>query len=391
MTSKKDLMRCRLCGCEALERAFHLGNMPRWNHRLLGSHEVASDRGVDLTMFACGQCGFVMLPTAPADEYYEDYVNAPSFSPQMRAAQLEQATAFVRRFGLEGKRVLEVGCGDGSYLECLALAGAVARGIEPSAAQRAIALTRGLTVDAGVLPADRGIADAPFDAFVTRQVLEHVGDIASFVLGVRRQMKAGAVGLVEVPNFDKLRLEGRYFDFIPEHVNYFTPTTLRLALELHGFEVLETAPAIEGEALCALVSLPPAPDFGAAERGVAELSAAVSAFVADSKRLGGEVAVWGAGGKGLSILACADLRGVDHVLDSDPHKLGRFTPVSHLVVSHPDILRERDVQAIVITAPAYQREIRQVLEERYHFRGRIALVDGGLRVIQERMSAGVRA
>ena len=358
-------------------------DMPRWNHRLLRADEVAADHGVDLVLLTCRACGFVMLSSGPDEGYYDDYVNAPSLSPQMRAAQEQQAAAFVQRFGLSGKRVLEVGCGDGSYVDCLRRAGADAMGIEPSESQREIAQTLGLRVEGGYLSEGRVLAQAPFDAFVTRQVFEHVTDLAGFLRGIRVNLAPGAVGLVEVPNFDRLLRDGRFFDFIPEHVNYFTPRTLRVALELQGFDVIETAPAIDGEALCALVSLASPADFAPASRACDTLAREIEAFVSESKELGGKVAVWGAGGKGLSILSGADLRGVDYLLDADPHKLDRFTPVSHLRVSHPDVLRNAEVSAVLITAPAYQREIRGVLESTYEFRGRIALLDHGVRVVQE--------
>lgn len=383
MPSDPSLPPCRLCGSETLAPAFTMRNMPRWNHRLLEEAEVTSDRGVDLTLLACGQCGFVMLAHGPDAEYYDDYVNAPGCSPQMRAAQQAQAEAFVQRFGLAGRRVLEVGCGDGSYVECLRAAGADASGIEPSAAQRAIALERGLAVAAGYLAEGRVLEDGPFDAFVTRQVFEHVTDLGGFLLGIRANLAPDAVGLVEVPNFEALLEHGRFFDFIPEHVNYFTPRTLRAALELHGFDIVETAPAIEGEALAAFVRRSREADFAPAGRTLGSLASEVEAFVAESRRRGGAVAVWGAGGKGLSILAGVDLSGVDYLLDADPHKAGRYTPVSHLRVSHPDVLKHADVRAVLITAPAYQREIRATLEQAYQFRGRIALLDGGVRVVQD--------
>lgn len=375
---------CRLCGEGTMRLAFTMRNMPRWNQRLLREHEVASDHGRDLSLLACERCGFVMLPEGPADGYYDDdYVNAPGGSPQMRAAQQAQASAFVARFALDGRRVLEVGCGDGSYIECLRQAGADASGIEPSAGQRAVALGRGLEVADGYLSDGRVLPGAPFDAFVTRQVFEHVVDMRGFLRGIRANLAPGAVGLVEVPNFEALLEQGRFFDFLAEHVNYFTPRTLRAALELQGFDVIETAPAIEGEALAALVRLGAPADFGPARRMLGTLASAVEAFVADSRARGGAVAVWGAGGKGLSILAGVDLSGVDYLLDGDPHKAGRYTPVSHLRVSHPDVLRQADVRAVLITAPAYQREIRATLEETYGFRGRIALLEGGVRVVQE--------
>lgn len=382
MFTRPSLPPCRLCGRDALAPAFSMQEMPRWNHRLLRESELAADCGVDVTLLGCARCGFVMLASGPDHDYYDDYINTPGCSFQMRRAQEEQATAFVTRFGLAGRRVLEVGCGDGSYMECLRDAGAEVVGIEPSTAQRAIARQRGLHVEDGYLLGGRMLAGAPFDAVVTRQVFEHVVDVSGFLQGIGTNLAPGSVGLVEVPNFEALLAGGRYFDFIPEHVNYFTSRTLRAALELHGFDVLETASAIEGEALVAYVRQAAPADFSNAARMRESLVREVEAFVAESRERGSAVAIWGAGGKGLSILAGADLSGVNYLVDADPHKHGRFTPVSHLRVSEPDVLKRGDVGAVLITAPAYQREIRATLEEVYAFRGRIALLDGGVRVVQ---------
>jgi cyclopropane fatty-acyl-phospholipid synthase-like methyltransferase len=214
-----DFATCRLCGSAANAVALKLSGMPRWNHRLLEESEVATDRAVDLEIHRCGSCGFVSLPLQLQDDYYDDYVNAPSQSPQMQQFQRAQAHDFVERFGLRGKSVLEVGCGDGFFLDMLRAEGVECTGIEPSEAQRAIALARELRVEGGLLTADRRLPTGPFDAFATRQVFEHVPDPAAFLAAIRANLKPQAVGLVEVPNLDALIDESRFFDFIPEHLN----------------------------------------------------------------------------------------------------------------------------------------------------------------------------
>ena len=159
-----DLLPCRLCGFLGLTVAVELTGMPRWNHRLLREHELASDRPVDLRVHRCPSCGFVSVAMQLADDYYDDYVNAPSLSPQAQQFQREQAVEFVERFGLKGSRVLEVGCGDGFFLHAVQQAGAAGFGVEPSVAQRALACARGLDVEPGILSGSRRMQAAPFDA-----------------------------------------------------------------------------------------------------------------------------------------------------------------------------------------------------------------------------------
>ena len=364
---------CRVCSAPALETAFSLKAMPRWNHRLLKGSELASDRPVDVEVHRCASCGFVSTPMKLEDDYYDEYVNVPSLSAQARQFQAEQAREFVALFGLPGRKVLEVGCGDGFFLHALAKAGALAHGIEPSAVQRRVAESLGLAVESGVLSQGRRLAAGPFDAFVTRQVLEHVDDIRDFLLTVRANLATGAAGLVEVPNLDRLVSGNRFFDFIPEHVNYFSPRTLRLALELAGFETVGLDAVDNGESLRALVRWPGASDYSDLSHRVDSLRADISSFVAGCRAQGKRVAIWGAGGKGISMLAVADLEGIELLVDGDPGKQGNFTPVSHLRVESPTQLANRGIGAVIIMAPAYEREITRSLRDELRFEGDVVL------------------
>lgn len=376
----ETLISCRLCGGAHARLAMRLDDMPRWNHRLLRPSEVAADKPAIISVWRCDACGFVFLRPQLADDYYDDYVNAPSRSSQAQRFQETQATEFVRRFGLEGKSVLEVGCGDGFFLAALQRAGAEVHGIEPSAAQARLALDRGLSVVQGFLT-EQPLRPSLFDGFATRQVLEHVVDMQAFLRAIRAQLRPDAVGLVEVPNLDKLVAQRRFFDFIPEHVNYFSPRTLEMVLGLAGFEVLEVSPVDGDESLRAMVRVSTPADFGAVMHTVETLRTAVDGFVSRCRAEGRTVALWGAGGKGLGILAVADSRGIDLLVDGDPAKRGMVTPVSHLQVHSPDEILERGIGAVVVIAPAYEREIGQQLRQDMHFTGPVMLAGNGLRAL----------
>jgi len=317
-----------------------------------------------------------------SDNYYDDYVNVPSLSPQAQQFQTEQAQDFVENFGLSGRTVLEIGCGDGYFLQSMQKAGAQCFGIEPSSVQRELACARGLKVEQGILSGKRILAEAPFDAFVTRQVFEHIEDIRDFLLTIRGNLRDGAVGLIEVPNLDKLADEGRFFDFIPEHINYFTPRSLSLALELAGFEVLEVSPVQEGESLRALVRWQSLPAYGELAQRVGSLRGDVARFLRTCHSQGKKVAIWGAGGKGLSMMAVADLSQVQLLVDGDPGKAGLYAPVSHLRVSLPAELALQGIDAVIVMAPAYEKEIAQKLRAELAFSGQIILAGRGFELLE---------
>jgi len=372
---------CRLCGFDGIEIAVELTGMPRWNHRLLRHDELATDRAITLTAYRCPSCTFVSVPMGLADDYYSDYINVPSLSAQAQNFQTEQACLFVERFGLAGSPVLEVGCGDGFFLRAMQDAGAQCFGIEPSSAQRQLACARGLKVEPGILAGRRRLSAAPFGGFVTRQVFEHVEDMRDFLLTIRENLRPGAVGLVEVPNLDKLATEARFFDLIPEHINYFTPRTLRLALQLAGFEVLEICPVQEAESLRALVQWQALPDYKSLSSRIESLRADVSSFLLACQEQGKKVAIWGAGGKGLSMMAVTDVQRVQLLVDGDPGKIGQYTPVSHLRVSSPADLALKGIDVVIVMAPAYEDEIARHLRKELAFAGQIVLAGSGFEFV----------
>ena len=73
----------------------------------------------------------------------------------------------------------------------------------------------------------------------------------------------------------------------------------------------------------------------------------------------------------------------DVVVDADPAKAGRWTPVSHREVFPPSELARRQVDTIIVTAPAYQFEIARHLRRELKFTGLIALAGTRFQMFEE--------
>ena len=110
---------CRICDHEELEAFLHLERAPVNVSRLLQAGELAGDAPIEIEVWRCPACATVQLGTQLVETFYEDYVMTVSHSPTMQRYQGRQAADFVDRFELRGRRVLEVGCGDGHYLSLL--------------------------------------------------------------------------------------------------------------------------------------------------------------------------------------------------------------------------------------------------------------------------------
>lgn len=121
----------------------------------------------------------------------------------------EAAWAFVEhalRNGLgdlAGRRIVDVGCGTGAFLQRLAGAGAVAVGVEPSAGMRAEAARKvpGAAILDGhlaAIPLDDGAVDAAIATYVVSH-LSPVEQPAAIVELLRVVRSAGPIVVVDVP------------------------------------------------------------------------------------------------------------------------------------------------------------------------------------------------
>lgn len=139
----------------------------------------------------------------------------------------------------EGK-ILDVGCGGGSYLYRLKQWGWRGYGVEPSAAGAAQAQALGLDVVQGNV-AEASFPDEFFDVVRLSHVLEHLGDPHGSLREIRRILKKDGIVDVTVPNTGSLNfwLFGAdwYALDVPRHVISYAPETLRTLCSAAGFEI----------------------------------------------------------------------------------------------------------------------------------------------------------
>jgi SAM-dependent methyltransferase len=218
---------------------------------LCSSGEVAQIRdkvrgGKPIAVYRCAPCDVDFLETwndrVWAEQFYsrDEYV----FQPNVTSAplkfdeyvhRLERLRPFVGR----DSRVLEIGAGDGRFLDMLRpIVGEVhATEITPSH-------VRALK-DRGYEVFDRPLEQIepaePYDAICMFALLEHVPAVKAFLVHLRRFLKPGGSVFIEVP--DRLDPLCSYYDvpayrdfyYREYHLYYFTERSLRHLLERVGF------------------------------------------------------------------------------------------------------------------------------------------------------------
>ncbi|MEM1245222.1 MAG: class I SAM-dependent methyltransferase [Acidobacteriota bacterium] len=324
----------------------------------------------------CQRCGHVYNSAFDPSllEYGSDYENALHHSPHFQAFA-EDLVDRLRAFATvaEGGLVVDVGCGDGHFLELFyRRSGAPGLGFDPSLpqakqrrAEGAVELTNSDHVG------DHRLRQAQL--VTCRHVLEHIESPGPFLDDLRGTLPTGTAVYFEVPNLRAILRDLSVWDLIYEHCGYFSRESLEYLFASHGFEGIEVEEAFGGQYLGLTAQ---AGKRGAATADVAELLQEARAFAprfADRLQRtretfedasGGRAVLWGAGSKGVALLNALSIgHELDCVVDLNPKKHGRFTPGTGHEVVAPESLRERSPETVWITNPLYRVEIRKSLDD----------------------------
>ncbi|TWI22590.1 class I SAM-dependent methyltransferase [Mesorhizobium tianshanense] len=302
--------------------------------------------------------------------YTQDYENSLHFSPRFAAFAQDLAERLSTAYALKGKLAVDVGCGKGDFLKRLCSASG-ARGI---GFDRSFEDNRGENV-AGVEFINDWFGDAYPDVrpdFVScRHVLEHIAEPIAFLQGLRSHpgVEPSTVFYIEVPNALYTLRDMGIWDLIYEHISYFTPHSLRAAMETAGFEVLDEGESFGGQYLF-IEAKPRETGMTADFSETGKIEALVRRFDQTYRdkvawwrdylleRDPGQTVVWGAGSKGVTFVNVVPGGArISALVDVNPHKQGRFAPGTGTPVVGPESLRGRPLRSIIVMNPLYRDEV----------------------------------
>ena len=200
----------------------------------------------ELKLQRCGECGCLWADDARQDEvtlvaayervsdsYFESTENDPRFIRFYK--DLEQ----LMKQHVAGRTILDVGCGDGTFLSTLADEWSK-YGVEPSMSGVRLARGRKLDVSCGTL--DTTSESYEVDLICALDVIEHVVDPNNFVKSLKRHLRKGGTVLLLTgdANAYPARIAGSQWSYLRwcGHISVFSQAGLRRLLESHGFEVL---------------------------------------------------------------------------------------------------------------------------------------------------------
>jgi hypothetical protein len=335
---------------------------------------AAAPRG-PIELGFCTTCGLARNTAFDPElvRYSPAYENSLHFSPTFRGFADDLARRLIERYDLRGKDVVDIGCGKGDFLELLCH-GTGNRGVgyDPSY-EGPLERRNGSHLTFVREYFSSRDAEGPADLISCRHVLEHLeapGDL------LRTLEPSDAVLYFEMPDAEYMFREAAIWDVIYEHVSYFSGPALRRLFAEHGFHAHELSNAFGGQYLYIEAAKAATPSARADE--VERLGALASSFgeayrakvatwngrLAELRRGGRRVALWGAGSKGVMFLNTVEGAGeIEIVIDATVRKHGRHVPGGAQRVQGPDRLGELRPDVVLVMNPLYAGEIGRRLAD----------------------------
>lgn len=207
----------------------------------------------DHKVIKCTKCSHVQLypiPTPEEDKKFYDkemqdvgikYHFKLNELRRLNAADVNRRSLLIQKVIQKNKKILEVGSGDGFFLENMQKQGYNMTGIEISKQRRnkSRKITNVKVIDIDLVDNIPNIGS--FDGIVLFQVLEHIRDPINFLKNISKLLKSGGKVIVEVPNFNdfQVTLNNTYreWHFQRAHIHYFTPKILKDVFVRAGLRV----------------------------------------------------------------------------------------------------------------------------------------------------------
>lgn len=162
-------------------------------------------------------------------------------SVEFQEVYRERTIEFMAQTLTRGKdlKVLDIGCGEGTYFPFFESMGYECYGIEPS---KKIKIAKEKYPNAHLSPEffeahEENIFGTTFDVILMNWVLEHIAALGPFFTKLKEYITTDTKLFIQVPDMRYYMDNDLALFYVHEHINYFTIETLQILLERKGFKI----------------------------------------------------------------------------------------------------------------------------------------------------------
>ncbi|MGR9099760.1 MAG: class I SAM-dependent methyltransferase [Gammaproteobacteria bacterium] len=376
---------CACCGGASIKTFYELTAVPSNSCLLLPSQEEASAcRRGDIVLGYCSDCGFFFNTAFDPrlTQYNGLYEETQSFSPTFRAYHKQLARKLIRRHGLKGKNIIEIGCGKGAFLNLLCgLGNNHGLGFDPSYVEDRIETQSEKNVV--YIKDNFSSRHVKFnvDFICCLMTLEHIHNPSVLIRQIHDLAKSNPKCRIffQVPESFRIVRDCAFEDIYYEHCSYFTKESLSHLFQKHGFEILNTDVVYNRQYLTLEAKLADKPIkhvqipenncrsirelFDTFSQRVQKKTAKWQRKLNGVKELSKKTVLWGSGSKAVSFLTTLKVdKKIEYVVDINPYRHHHFMAATGQPIVAPEFLTRYRPDVVIIMNPNYRNEVTEALK-----------------------------
>ncbi len=212
---------------------------------LCGSSDIDSLESYEKHyLFRCRECKFVFVVRRPSGKELSDHYDLYPRANSISEITLRRYEALLDKFEKyrQSNNLIDIGCGDGYFLEVAMKRKWNVFGTEFS--QEAMDVCQGQGIKMIRSPFDPScFEEGSFDVITSFEVIEHINTPQDEVRIFHRLLRRGGMAYVTTPNWNSisrniLNSKWNVIEY-PEHLCYYTRKTLRKLFSAHNFRAVE--------------------------------------------------------------------------------------------------------------------------------------------------------
>jgi len=374
---------CAVCDSPQIDLFLTRDNTPVHQHQLLKTEKRALTIGRgDLELMVCNRCGFIFNRAFRFEKlsYNSNYDNSQNYSDSFSQHTLNLVHHLINECSVQGKRIVEIGCGKGAFLRALLQSPGgetnTGVGFDPVFEGPETELAGRLKFIKDFYGPQYSGIDA--DVILCRHVIEHIPDPIKFLKIIKESLNNSSSVKIffETPCVTWILHNGIIWDFFYEHCSYFTPYSIKVAFQEAGLRVEGIKHVFGGQYLW--VEAVGDSVFGSAKKNgtqtaqsAKKLAQGIQDWVNDwTKRIekmkkNGPVIIWGAGAKGVTFANLIDPKKnlIHFVIDINPKKQGHYVPGTGHPIIDVNELDRTEKSNIILMNPNYRQEVESLLDK----------------------------
>ncbi len=347
---------CPLCQSLQTSLVYSVYDAPLFQNKVYTTEKLAKavpTAAIQLRL--CHACGFVFNAIFDASlmSYDNHYENEQAHSDYFQHYLANIISLFKSKSFLS-KKIIEIGCGKGFFLEKLIAAGFNVHGFDPAYEGRHAYIIKDYFSDR--------YPHLAADIIILRHVLEHIQNPLEFLHQIASAVNYRGLIYIEVPSLAWILNHVAFWDIFYEHCNYFTAQSLSFL-----FDKFELGFLFNDQYLYLIADLSHLKKHitptGSNSLSCKHFLKLVNFLNFYQKKLATQpgTALWGAGAKGVTFANLIDpqKKYLSYLIDINPKKQnGYIAKTAHKIIA-PSSIETTKITDILVMNNNYYAEIKK--------------------------------